>query len=67
MMTPYEKLKLLHETLIFLKASFITEQLDKIAYAINDNEAARQLKEANHQLFKPSLNRITGLPNLPTS
>jgi transposase InsO family protein len=52
MMTPYEKFRSLHESGQYLKPGITLKQLDAIAFSINDNEAARQLKEAKQQLFK---------------
>lgn len=55
MMTPYEKLKSLplppHQT-SFLKENITFEQLDKQAYAMSDNEAARRMSEARASLFR---------------
>jgi transposase InsO family protein len=52
MMTPYEKLKSLPQAKQYLKPGFTFQQLDDIALAISDNEAAHQLNEARKQLFK---------------
>jgi transposase InsO family protein len=52
MMTPYEKLKSLPEAEQFLKPGLSFQSLDDIAYAISDNEAAKRLQEARHQLFE---------------
>ena len=46
MMTPYEKLKSLPDAKQYLKPGFTLQQLDDIALAISDNEAAHQLNEA---------------------
>jgi len=51
MIPPYEKLKSLPQAQAFLKVGITFKQLDEIAYAISDNEAAKQLKEAKQQLF----------------
>ena len=51
-MTPYEKLKSLPNAPRYLKAGISFEDLDAIAYAISDNEAARQLNDARRLLFK---------------
>ncbi len=51
-MTPYDKLKSLPQAQTYLKPSITFETLDAIAYAISDNEAARQLNEARGKLFK---------------
>jgi transposase InsO family protein len=53
MMTPYEKLKSLPDPDQFLKPGLSFQSLDDIAYAISDNEAAKRLQEARHQLFEP--------------
>jgi len=52
MMTPYEKLKSLPKAKEFLKPGISFTQLDSIAYAISDNEAARRLNEARTKLFQ---------------
>jgi hypothetical protein len=52
MMTPYDKLKSLPKACQNLKPGITLQQLDDIALAINDNDAARQLNEARKQLFK---------------
>ncbi len=52
MMTPYEKLKSLPNTSQYLKPGVTFGQLDAIAYAISDNEAAQALNEARAQLFR---------------
>ena len=52
MMTPYEKLKSLPDAEQFLKPGLTFQSLDDIAYAISDNEAAKRLQEARHQLFE---------------
>ncbi len=52
MMTPYEKLKSLPKADSYLKPGITFQQLDEIAYAISDNEAAMQMNEARKQLFK---------------
>lgn len=52
MMTPYEKLKSLPNAGTYLKTNLSFQSLDDIAYAISDNEAARQLQEARQQLFE---------------
>jgi len=51
MMTPYEKLKSLPEAQKYLKPGNTFEQLDAIAYAVSDNEAARCLNQARSELF----------------
>lgn len=52
MMTPYEKLKSLPDAEKYLKPGTTFEQLDAIAYAISDNEAARRLNQARSELFE---------------
>lgn len=52
MTTPYEKLKSLPEAAQYLKPGITFEDLDAIAYAISDNEAARRLNEARATLFR---------------
>jgi transposase InsO family protein len=52
MMTPYEKLKSLPKAKDFLKPGSTFVQLDSIATAISDNEAARRLNEARTKLFQ---------------
>lgn len=51
LMTPYDKLKSLGHAEDFLKPGTTFEQLDAIAYAISDNDAAKQLQEARQHLF----------------
>lgn len=50
--TPYDKLKSLPNAHSFLKPDVTFEQLDAIALAISDNQAAQQMNEAKRQLFK---------------
>ena len=50
MMTPYEKLKSLPDAGAFLRPGMTFEQLDKIATAHSDNEAAERLNEACKKL-----------------
>ena len=57
MMTPYEKLKSLHNAEQFLKPGITFEQLDTQATAISDNEAAHRLNNARTALFKTIFNR----------
>jgi len=52
MATPYDKLKSLTKAASFLKPGVSFEQLDAIALAISDNEAAKQMNDAKHRLFK---------------
>lgn len=51
-MTPYEKLKSLPNAEQYLKRGITFEQLDKIAYAMSDNECAKRMREAKISLFK---------------
>lgn len=51
-MTPYDKLKSLPDAKQYLKHGITFKQLDAIANAISDNDAAKQLQEAKQQLFK---------------
>jgi len=51
-MTPYEKLKSLPESKKHLKDGVTCEIMDKIAYAMTDNESAEQLQKARQTLFK---------------
>ncbi|MCU7887974.1 MAG: hypothetical protein KZQ59_06795 [Candidatus Thiodiazotropha sp. (ex Lucinoma aequizonata)] len=50
--TCYDKLKSLHKADTLLKHGITFEQLDVIALAISDNEAAKQMNEAKRKLFK---------------
>lgn len=50
--TPYEKLKSLPHAQDYLKPGVTFARLDAIAYAISDNESARQLNAARRELFK---------------
>lgn len=52
LMTPYDKLKSLPGAERYLKAGVTFEQLDAIAYAISDNQAAAELNKARQQLFQ---------------
>lgn len=52
MMTPFEKFLLLPRRSQYLKPGVTLKQLNAIAVAITDNESAKRLKEAKHQLFK---------------
>ena len=52
MMTPYEKLKSLSNADQCLRPGLSFQSLDDIAYAISDNEAAKRLQQARHQLFE---------------
>jgi len=52
LMTPYDKLKSLPDASRYLKPNLTFEQLDAIAYAISDHEAARRLNHARAELFR---------------
>lgn len=56
MMPPYDKLKSLPDAGQYLKPAMSFEQLNAIAYAISDNEAARRLNQARAELFR-SINK----------
>lgn len=49
--TPYERLKSLPDAKQYLTGETSFEALDELAYAISDNEAARQMNEARRDLF----------------
>ena len=51
-MTPYEKLKLLKDASMYLKAGITFEDLDTIANAKSDNECAALMQRAKQELFK---------------
>ena len=57
MMTPYEKLKSLHQAEQFLKPGITFAQLDAQASAVSDNDAAQYLNDARAILFKTIFNR----------
>ena len=50
--TPYERLKSLPGAAAYLRPGIDFEQLDTEAYAVSDNEAARQLNAARDKLFR---------------
>lgn len=52
MMTPYEKLKSVPKAKDFLKPGITFTQLDSIATAMSDNEAAQRLNQARTKLFQ---------------
>ena len=52
MMTPYDKLKSLPDANQHLKPDITFQQLDDVAYAISDNEAALRLNQARAELFR---------------
>ena len=57
MMTPYDKLKSLHQAAQYLKPGIRFEELDIRAMALSDNEAAQRLNDARAILFKTIFNR----------
>ncbi len=57
MMTPYEKLKSLPLAEQFLKPGITFSQLDALATAMSDNQAAERLNNARVALFKTIFNR----------
>lgn len=57
MMTPYEKLKSLPLAEQFLKPGITFSQLDALASAMSDNQAAERLNKARATLFKTIFNR----------
>jgi transposase InsO family protein len=57
MMTPYEKLKSLPNAQQFLKPGITFQQLDALASAISDNDAAQRLNDVRARLFKTIFNR----------
>jgi len=52
MMTPYDKLKSLPNAKYYLKSGMSFEIMDKIAYAISDNQSAEFLQQGRQLLFK---------------
>lgn len=52
MMTPYDKFKSLANAEKYLKEGISFEILDKIAFAISDNQSAEELQQARRLLFK---------------
>jgi hypothetical protein len=60
MMTPYDKLKSLPDAEQYLKHGTSFAIMDKIAYAVTDNESADRLKKARQSLFKTIDERDTG-------
>lgn len=52
MMTPFDKLKSLPDAAAFLKPGGTFDELDAVAYAISDNDAARALNQVRDQLFQ---------------
>ncbi len=57
MITPYEKLKSLPEAAQYFKPGITFNQLDALATAISDNDAAQQLNNARVSLFTIISNR----------
>ena len=57
MMTPYEKLKSLHEAEQYLKVGITFKILDAKAAELSDNEAAQRMNDARAILFKTIFNR----------
>lgn len=52
MMTPYDKLKSLPDSEKYLKEGVTFEIMDKIAFAITDNQSAERLQKARQSLFE---------------
>ncbi len=52
MMAPYDKLKPLTEAEKYLKKGNSFEIMDKIAYAMTDNQSAQLLQKARMSLFQ---------------
>ena len=57
MMTPYEKLKSLHQAEQYLKPGITFQDLDARATAMSDNDAAQRMNDARASLFKTIFNR----------
>ena len=57
-MTPYERLKSLPNAAQYLLPGVTFEQLDELALAISDNQAAQQLNEARQRLFRSINNAL---------
>ena len=51
MMTPYNKLKSLADSELYLKSGITFEVLDELAMRISDNESAIQLRSERNKLF----------------
>jgi len=51
-MTPYDKLKSLPDAAQYLKPQMSFDQLDTLAYAMSDTQAAEHLREAKRELFR---------------
>jgi len=54
MMTPYEKLKSMPNSEKYLKARITFEIIDKVAFAMTDNQSADRLQKARQSLFNSS-------------
>ena len=52
MMTPYDKLKSLPQSEIYLKDGVTFESLDAIAFSMTDNQSADRLQKARQSLFE---------------
>ena len=52
MMTPYERLRSLPGAAEYLKPGVTFAQLDQLAHAVSDNQAAKQLNQARNKLFR---------------
>jgi len=50
--TPYEQLKMLPNAAQYLKPGISFEQLDKLAYALSDNEFAEKMEKAKKEVLK---------------
>jgi len=51
-MTPYEKLKSMPNSEKYLKDGVTFEIIDKVAFAMTDNQSADRLQKARQSLFK---------------
>ena len=52
MMTPYDKLKSMPNSEKYLKEGVTFEIIDKVAFAMTDNQSADRLQQARQSLFK---------------
>ena len=52
MMTPYDKLKSIPNREKYLKDGVTFETIDKVAFAMTDNQSADRLQKARQSLFK---------------
>lgn len=59
LMTPYDKLNSLPGAERYLRPGVTFDQLDAIAYAISDNQAAEQLNQARQELFRTINDSLT--------